>query len=193
MSQNLRLLTIVSEMMIKIVQNREMIEREKFSELAREFHGEFLVYARSLTREENTSRDIVQDSFVAAWKNKDTFDITRDFGSWMRGIIRNKWRENLRRNRRNVSLDDEALENMEAVMRDWQSMRTDGGPSIFMKLESCLTKLPETLMKAVKTFYYDGFSTDEAAESLAIDGATLRKRLQRARTNLKECVSGKNN
>ena len=180
-------------MMTKVVQNQEMIEREKFSELAREFHGEFLIYARSLTREENTSRDIVQDSFVAAWRNKDKFDVTRDFGSWMRGIIRNKWREFLRKNKREVSLDDEVLESVEAEMRDWQSMRTDGGPSVFMKLEDCLTKLPDTLLLAVKSFYYEGNSTDEAAEGLSIGGATLRKRLQRARVSLNECVRGKNN
>jgi DNA-directed RNA polymerase specialized sigma24 family protein len=62
-----------------------------------------------------------------------------------------------------------------------------------MKLESCLSKLPETLLQAVKSFYYEGNSTDEAAGDLAIGGATLRKRLQRARVSLKECVSGKNN
>lgn len=179
--------------MTEIVQNQEMIEREKFSDLAREFHGEFLIYARSLTREEHASRDIVQDSFVAAWKNKDKFDITRDFGSWMRGIIRNKWREHLRKNRRSVPLDDDVLESMEADMRDWQSMRTDGGPSVFMRLEKCLSNLPDTLLQAVKSFYYEGNSTDEAAEVLSIGGATLRKRLQRARVSLKDCVSGKNN
>ncbi|MGJ8657507.1 MAG: RNA polymerase sigma factor [Akkermansiaceae bacterium] len=175
------------------MQNQEMIEREKFSKLAREFHGEFLVYARSLTREGNTSRDIVQDSFVAAWRNKDKFDVTRDFGSWMRGIIRNKWREHLRKNHRQVPLDDEVLESVEAEIREWQSMRTDGGPSVFMKLEECLSKLPEALLQAVKSFYYDGNSTDEAAENLSIEGSTLRKRLQRARLSLKECVSSKNN
>ncbi len=177
-------------MMTKIVQNQEMIEREKFSELAREFHGEFLVYARSLTRDGTTSRDIVQDSFVAAWKNKDKFDITRDFGSWMRGIIRNKWREHLRKNSRSVALDDDLLESVEAEMRDWQSIRMDGGPSVFMRLEQCLSKLPETLSEAVKSFYYDGQSTDDAADELSIGGATLRKRLQRARASLKECMNG---
>ncbi len=180
-------------MMTKVVQNQEMIEREKFSNLAREFHGEFLIYARSLTRDESMSRDIVQDSFVAAWRNKDKFDVTRDFGSWMRGIIRNKWREFLRKHKREVSLDEDVLESVEGEMRDWQSMRTDGGPSVFMKLEECMSKLPETLLLAVKSFYYEGNSTDEAADGLSIGGATLRKRLQRARISLKECVNSKSN
>ena len=171
------------------MQNEQMIERDKFSELARESHRELLIYARALTREGTLSRDIVQDSYVAAWTNKDKFDITRDFGTWMRGIIRNKWRETLRKNSRQVPLDDEVLESMEANLQDWQSMRTDGGPSIFMKLEHCLSKLPEKMGEAVKSFYYDGNSSDDAAKILDVGPATLRKRLERARMNLKECVN----
>jgi len=175
-------------MMMKVVQNQTMTEREKFSELVRESHAELLVYARSLTHEDTNSRDIVQDSFVVAWKNISKFEVTRDFGSWMRGIIRNKWREQLRKNKRQVSMDDEVLEGLEAEMRSWQSMRDDGGPSVFIKLEQCMKRLPETLMQAVTSFYYEGDSTDEAAEKLSIGGATLRKRLQRARVSLKDCI-----
>ena len=174
--------------MMKVVQNQTMTEREKFSELVRESHAELLVYARSLTREDTNSRDIVQDSFVVAWKNMNKFEVTRDFSSWMRGIIRNKWREQLRKNKRHVSMDDEVLEGLEAEMRSWQSMRNDGGPSVFIKLEQCMKRLPETLMQAITSFYYEGDSTDEAAEKLSIGGATLRKRLQRARVSLKDCI-----
>lgn len=175
--------------MAKTVQDKEMIERTKFSELTQEHHRELLVYARALTRETIQSRDIVQDAFVAAWKNKDKFDITRDFGSWMRGIIRNKWRESLRKSSRQVLLEDEALESIEAEARDWQALRQDGGPSVFLKLEACLSKLPEALAGAIKKFYYDGCNTDEAAADLDIQGATLRKRLERARVSLKECIN----
>jgi len=108
-----------------------------------------------------TSRDIVQDAFVAAWKNLGTFDVTRDFGSWMRGIVRNKWRESLRKNSRQIALDEETLECLEADAREWDGFRDQGG--VFVKLEGCLKKLPET-------------------------NATLRKRLERARTGLRECL-----
>ena len=55
------------------LQNQTMTEREKFSKLVRESHAELLVYARSLTREDTDSRDIVQDSFVVAWNNMNKF------------------------------------------------------------------------------------------------------------------------
>lgn len=170
----------------------KLSNREEFSALAREHHRELLVYARALTREDHQSRDIVQESFVVAWQNMGKFDVTKDFGSWMRGIVRNKWKEQMRRNKRQIALDDGALEIMEAEMRTWQQLRQDGGPGVFIKLEQCLEKLPEGLLQSVQSFYYDGCSTDEAAEQMEVSGATLRKRLERARLALKECLGGKN-
>ena len=166
-------------------------KQETFADLARTHHRELLVYARVLTREHHQSRDIVQESFVTAWENMDRFDVTRDFGSWLRGIVRNKWRETMRRNNKQIALEDDALESMEAEMLTWQELRQDGGPGVFIRLEDCISKLPEALMGAVKSFYYEGCSTDEAAEKLDIGGATLRKRLERSREALRQCLQTK--
>lgn len=161
-------------------------DRTSFAILVKEHHRGLLAYATALTKESHTSRDIVQDAFVVAWRNLDTFDVTRDFGSWMRGIVRNKWRESLRKSSRQVALDEETLEYLEAEAREWEQLRDQGG--VFAKLEGCLKKLPDTLSEAVKSFYYDGYSSDEAAAALDLQGATLRKRLERARTGLRECL-----
>ena len=166
-------------------------KQETFAALAREHHRELLVYARALTRETHQSRDIVQDSLVTAWENQDRFDVTRDFGSWLRGIIRNKWRETMRRNNKQIAIEDDVLESMEAEMLTWQELRQDGGPGVFVQLELCIGKLPEALLGAVRSFYYDGCSTDEAAETLEVGGATVRKRLERARTALRQCLENK--
>lgn len=161
-------------------------DRKSFAILVREHHRGLLAYARALTKEEHTSRDIVQDAFVVAWRNLETFDVTRDFGSWMRGIVRNKWRESLRKNAREIALDDETLEYLEADARQWDGLRDPGG--VFTQLELCLKKLPESLADAVKAYYYDGYSGDEAARVLSVQSATLRKRLERARGGLRECL-----
>ena len=175
--------------MMETVQHTKMLDRKSFGQLTRETHRELLLYARSLTREDVRSRDIVQDSFLAAWKSMDKFDVSRDFRTWMRGIVRNKWCEALRANKRLISLDDDVLEGMEGEMLKWQEMRQDGGPGIFLKLEACLAKLPEGLLQAVKSFYYEGNNTDEAAAHFKIKGAAFRKRLERERENLRHCVN----
>lgn len=162
------------------------LDRKSFAILAREHHRGLLTYARALTKEDHTSRDLVQDAFVVAWGNLATFDVTRDFGAWMRGIVRNKWRESLRKNSRQVAMDDGVLECLEADASEWQDLRDQGG--VFARLELCLKKLPENLAEAVKAFYYDGYSSDEAADVLSLQGATLRKRLERARGGLRDCL-----
>ena len=170
---------------MKSAADRNM-SRESFSRMAREQHRSLLAYARALTKEEHTSRDIVQDAFVVAWRNLQTFDVTRDFGSWMRGIVRNKWKESMRKNARQVALDDDVLEHLEADAKQWDSIADRGG--VFARLELCLKKLPENLAEAVKAFYYDGYTGDEAADVLSLGSAALRKRLERARGGLRDCL-----
>ncbi|MGB1258950.1 MAG: RNA polymerase sigma factor [Akkermansiaceae bacterium] len=162
------------------------MNRSAFSILAREHHRQLLTYARALTKEDHTSHDIVQDAFVVAWRNMETFDVTRDFSSWMRGIVRNKWRETLRKNARQTPLDDETLEFLEADAREWDQLKTEGG--VFSQLESCLKKLPQNLSSAVQAFYYEGHSGEEAAAALSMESSALRKRLQRARQSLRLCL-----
>ena len=158
--------------------------------MAREHHRDLLILARALVKNEHAAYDIVQESFVAAWKSMDRFDISRDFGAWMRGVVRNKWREYLRKNQREIHVDDEILELMENDLIDWQSIRQDGGPTIFIRLETCLSKLPQPMAEAIHTFYNDHLSTEQTAEKLGVSGAAIRKRLERARTNLRDCLNG---
>ncbi len=157
--------------------------------MAREQHRELLIYARVLTRNEEQSRDLVQESFVAAWQHMDRFDVSKDVGPWLRGIVRNKWKEMLRKASWQVALDDDGLEALESGLLGWQELRRDGGPGVFVKLEGCLEKLPEGLSASVQQFYYEEKSSEEAAASLDIASGTLRKRLERARQALRDCLA----
>ena len=177
--------------MVVVESTPDISKRDHFSEMARQHHRNLLVFARALVKNEQAAYDIVQDSFVSAWKNAERFDRNKDFGAWMRGFVRNKWYEYLRKNNREVQTEDNVLEMMENQAQNWQSDRQDGGPSIFIRLEQCLQKLPENLADAVKLSYTDGLTSDEASEKLNISSANLRKRLERARLKLKDCLEAK--
>ncbi len=162
----------------------------EFAELVNLHHRELLIYARALTQETNIARDIVQEAFIVAYEKVNTFDVTRDFSTWVRGIVRNKWREWYRKNKR-YEFTDSDLSLIEYDVSAWQSERATGNSNVFEALELCLERLPENLREAIQAFYYEGQSGDEASESLGVAPAAIRKRLQRARTLLKECVDGK--
>jgi RNA polymerase sigma-70 factor (ECF subfamily) len=165
--------------------------RQAFAALARDHHRCLLVYARALAGNHATAADLVQDAFVAAWTNLGRFDVTRDFGAWLRGIIRNKWREHLRRHRREIDVDDATLEAWEARFAAWDKPGQNQSPELMDSLDDCLRRLPDAMGAAVRRFYYHDEPGDALAASLGIDSAALRKRLQRARQALRDCLDRK--
>ncbi len=165
-------------------------DSEGFAELVTRHHRELLVYAHALTKNSATASDIVQDSFIVAFEKINTFDVTRDFGTWMRGIVRNKWREWTRKNKRYI-LTDKEIGELDSDIAYWQGEKASRDSCIFDALEQCLQRLPENLKETVLAFYYEGRTGDEAAEHLGVAPAAIRKRLQRSRILLKDCVEKK--
>jgi RNA polymerase sigma-70 factor (ECF subfamily) len=166
-------------------------DRQNFAALAREHHRCLLIYARALSRNESTAADLVQDSFIAAWRNLGRFDVTRDFGAWLRGIIRNKWREYLRRHAREVDVDDATLEAWESRFTQWDANRSTGNSDLLATLDDCLKHLPDAMGEAVRRFYYLEEPGERIATALGIDTSTFRKRLERARHALRTCLDRK--
>ena len=162
------------------------MDRTRFSELIRDHHQPLLAYARVLAGHPERARELVQDAFVAAWQAIGRFDVTRDFGSWLRGIVRNKWREDCRKHRREVVLGDPEMARLEEAVRSWSA--SDGEQGLLERLADCRAKLPEPLSLAVHAYYDEDRDGDGAAAALGIPPATFRKRLERARTALRLCL-----
>ncbi len=169
-----------------------LADRKSFSILIREHHRPLTVYARALAEDGDAARDIVQEAFLTAYRKLDEFDLSQDFGAWMRGIVRFKWREWMRRQNRRAAITQRCAEAMDGTMDRWSAFQRDrqnGG--VFEALENCITLLPAKLGDAVKHFYIDGRSSAEAAEELGASEASIRKRLERARQQLKDCLERK--
>jgi RNA polymerase sigma-70 factor (ECF subfamily) len=161
------------------------MDRRRFSELVEDHHRSVLCYARALAGGEGIARELAQDAFVAAWHSATTFDVTRDFAAWMRGIVRNKWREHCRRSAREVPLDEEALSRLEQMLAPYP----DGDAAIFARLAECREKLPAPMAGALRATYDEGRSSEEAAALFDLSPAALRKRLERAREALRLCLA----
>lgn len=161
--------------------------QENFSQLMREHHATLSAYARVITRDPRHAEELVQDTFVTAWHNIGKFDVTRDIAAWLRGIARNKWRETCRRNGREVAMDEAALLDLEQLVHRWEADQ----PEIFDRLADCRSRLPEALELPLRSCYDEALSGRDAAEQLHINEATLRKRLERAREALRQCLQEK--
>jgi RNA polymerase sigma-70 factor (ECF subfamily) len=158
-----------------------------FEILVREHHKRLIAYALSLTGDENTAEDLVQESFVTAFRKIDSFDTAKSFPAWLRGIIRYKHLEYLR-SRKETYLDEDQLNSLEESHQLWDSSGVEDS-DLFHFLAECIRKLPEILIVPLRYFYYGSMSGAEVAVKIQCNEATVRKRLQRARSELEICIN----
>ena len=185
LSQFVRLRRIGGDVMSGVVAMKEegAMDRPVFGQVAQEHQDMMLVYARTLLRDESVAREVVQEALVAAWKGMERFDVTRDVGSWLRGIVRNKWKDVCRKQGRKLEFADEDLEYLETQMEALAAR-----PAVFDDLAECREKLPAEMGEVVSLSYDEGMKSDAVGEKLGVASSTVRKRLERARSLLKKCL-----
>ena len=163
---------------------------EAFTDLMRTHHRGLLIYARAIVHDHHTAQDIVQDALVTSFRKFDQFDESLDFAKWLRGIIRNKCLDWFRKQKR-LPLPDTTLVEIELNLVPWQAPDKPGDISLSDAMIDCIARLPEGLKDVVIEFYLQDNTGPETAEKLEISPATVRKRLERARTHLHTCLTGK--
>jgi RNA polymerase sigma-70 factor (ECF subfamily) len=165
-------------------------DHKAFEILVREHHRRVLAYARSLVSDAYTAEDLVQDALLIAYQRLDRFDNTRDFGAWVRGIVRMKYLE-LGRQHRDVPLDEATLDAVDDQYAQWDQARKNDGPDVFVILEDCMKRLPDVFLQVVKRFYFGRKSCEGIARELDTGEPTIRQRLHRGRKSLQECMETK--
>jgi RNA polymerase sigma-70 factor (ECF subfamily) len=161
-----------------------------FDRLVREQHRRLLAFALALTHRGDAAEDLVQEALLVAHRERARYDESRDFGAWVRGIIRMKYFEWTRREKL-VALDAPVLESIEAEHRAWDSAFDEGRGDLLAAVRDCLRLLADHLGNTVELFYREKRSCAEIAVRLGTTEVVVRKRLQRARDSLADCVRGR--
>ncbi|MBL8875492.1 MAG: sigma-70 family RNA polymerase sigma factor [Phycisphaerae bacterium] len=168
----------------------------EFEGLAR-LHAEMLsAYLRSLLGGVSGSRtslldDVFQEVLVVAWRRMDDFDRARPFDAWLRGIARNLVLEHARRHSVRLAVTDPAV--LDLVDRRYESFAASLAPgSRFSdgvdRLLRCLAELPGAMREVMELAYGRGMMLKQVASALGIEEETVKKRVQRSRGALAECM-----
>ena len=76
-------------------------------ELYEKYAGQICRFLYSITGEWDTAEELTQETFARAWKNRDSFREEASVSSWLCGIAKNLWKEELRKRKREVPLSDD--------------------------------------------------------------------------------------
>src|SRR5258708_5830 len=136
--------------------------------------------ARQLTGPEG-AEDIVQETFLRAWKYFETFDSATNCRAWLFRILRNTWISRWRKRRLELPLTETEAETIEPYY-DWEEEFLKGEFSADVK--RALSDLPPDFRMAILLGDVEEFSYEEIARIMECPIGTVMSRLNRARRML---------
>jgi RNA polymerase sigma-70 factor (ECF subfamily) len=135
-------------------------------------------FAWSLSHNGSDADDLVQDTLIKAWTNRDKFEPGTNLRAWLFTILRNTYYTAVLRRRREVR--DETGEYAGTL----KTPATQDWSVAVRALQAALQKLPAEHREALILVGAAGLSYEEAAEICGCALGTIKSRVNRARARL---------
>jgi len=167
-------------------------DEHAFTLLMRRHKAGLYRFARRYVGDDDAAVEVVQESFVAAWRALGRFDGRKPLPVWLRAIALNKCRDRGRRRRvRRLAFGEKDAESPEAQRQ--ADPTPDGEAQLIDKqrrtaLDRALASLPAKLKEPLLLTYFEDLSQQEAARMLGVSVKTVETRVYRARQRLAQLV-----
>jgi RNA polymerase sigma-70 factor, ECF subfamily len=177
--------------------NREGFDLRRFQEMVSDTQRRAYSMALQLTRNPSDAEDLVQDTYVKAWKGFDSYIPGRPFLNWLLRIMQRAYLDSRRRD--NPIRKAESLHSMispsDGEVQELPIADTGPGPDEEMlhqefraELYDALAQLPEVYRTAIVMCDLDEMSYSEIADLQKTTIGTVRSRIHRGRRLLREII-----
>lgn len=151
-------------------------DREAFAKLYDRYGEAAYSLAVRIVRDRDLAADVVQEAFLAVWKNAAAFDPARGQAStWILTMTHNKAVDLVRREqrRRADQLDPERddVAGSEPALDQLAWMSAARG-----QIREALAKLPAAHREVIELAYFGGYTQSELAEMLSVPMGTIKSR-----------------
>lgn len=164
-------------------------DKDAYAHIINRFEPKIKRYAYRFFRDKEDIIDTVQDVFIKAYINLQSFNPEMKFNPWIYRIAHNEFVNKIawKSIRKFVPIDSDeliplAISAKEDVMRD----ALQGDEKRMM--EEHLSKLDDKYKTPIILFYYDELSYEEISDILQIPSNTVGVRIKRGKDKLKEII-----
>jgi RNA polymerase sigma-70 factor, ECF subfamily len=162
----------------------ELIERFRRGDddavraIYREYAGAVMTVAMSIVHDRELAADVVQQTFVKAWRSAASFEGGREFAPWLYAIARNAAidvvRAESKPTRRTAPLDVDVAVEGESMERLWERH----------EVRRALDGLPPDEREVVRRSHLLGHTHEQIAADLGVPVGTVKSRSSRAHRRL---------
>lgn len=156
--------------------------------LVRENADRTMVFIRSIVRNGTEAEDVFQEAMLVAFRRLKDFDRSRPFGPWVRGIAVKVALARARRAGSSPVIDPAIIDGVSRQMEQWDEFDRPQFEGVLERLAECMQALTSEQQECVHLAYRLDVPLRAIAEQLSVAEETIKKRLQRARANLAECL-----
>ncbi len=140
-------------------------------------------FAISLCGNVDRADDLVQEALLRAWANLDSFEPGTNMSAWLFTILRNLFRSEYRKRRREVEdTDGSYAETLTSLPDQTAHLELD-------EFRRALEMLPPDQRESLILVGASGFSYEEAAHICGCAVGTIKSRVNRARGRLADILS----
>ena len=177
----------------KLVEKSQKGDKQAFGVLVEKYHKKLYRLLSRMVRDQSEIEDIVQDSFIKAYRAINNFRGDSAFYTWLYRIGVNTAKNHLMSlGRRPKAMNEVEIEDIEIFDEASDSRSYETPESSMMTKEIAQTvnetieHLPEELRSAITLREMDGLSYEEIAEIMDCPIGTVRSRIFRARESIAE-------
>ena len=153
-------------------------KQKQYEHLVEAYSSWLYRYAYWLAGDKSTAEDLVQETYLRAWRFLDSLKDEASAKSWLTTILR---RENARRfERKQLDYSDVEMDSLPSTQSDF-----DARPEV-VALRIALKKLPTAYREPLILQVLEGYTLEDIAKIMSLPRNTVATRLHRARQKLKQ-------
>lgn len=172
-------------------------DQAAFAELVEAHSAHIYHLALRMLGDEADAEDVLQETFLSAFRNINSFEGRASLGTWLHRIAANAALMRLRKKQPLFLSVDEVTDpsNGDLVPKaffDWCCLPESEllSDEVRAEMRAAIDALPETLRVVFVLRDIEGLSTQETADILGLSVSAVKSRLMRARMALREHLTG---
>ena len=172
----------------KLIESAQNEDRKAFGQLIRIHQKRLFRYVYGLLGSFDQTEDIVQETFIKAWKAMKRFNPEYAFYPWLATIARNSAYNHISREEKKESLDKIQEKGFDPVSKELgplEKLLDTEGQTRFYK---ALTALPVKYRSVFVLRHFENKSYEEISSFLNVPPGTVDSRLYRARQMLMDAL-----
>jgi len=137
-----------------------------------------------IVNDEMEAEDVMQESFLNAFKKIETYRGEVSFGAWLKRIVVNRSLDVVKK--RKVKFEE--INERTTEIEDYHMPVKEIDPKV---LKNAIQQLPDGYRIVLSLYLLEGYDHDEISQILGISNSSSRTQLLRAKNKLKELLKGK--